>query len=84
MILQLYDDAGVRIGAINAVKPKIEATLSDGAKTLTFDYPKDAPFAERLRCEYGIRTPDDNYIIKDFESSTDKKKISIHDGILPP
>lgn len=77
MVLQLYDDAGVRIGAINAVKPKIEATLSDGAKTLTFDYPKDAPFAERLRCEYGIRTPDDNYIIKDFESSTDKKKISI-------
>ena len=77
MILQLRDDMGARIGAICAEDPQIVSTLSDGRKTLTFRYAKGEPFADRLRCEYMICTADDEYLIKDFDSTDGDATVSV-------
>ena len=58
MTVWLLDDMGGRIGAINIEGPEIVSTLADGQKVLTFDYPKNAPFAESIKCEYTILTAD--------------------------
>lgn len=77
MTVWLLDDMGGRIGAINIEGSEIVSTLADGQKVLTFDYPKNAPFAESIKCEYTILTADTRYCIKDTDSATDSRVISV-------
>lgn len=49
---------------------KIVSTLSSGDKELSFKYRKDGAYWRQIECEGYIRTPDDEYVIKDVESGT--------------
>lgn len=53
---------------------KIVSTLASGDKELSFKYRKDGKYWSKIECEGYIRTPDDEYVIKDVESGTTSDK----------
>lgn len=67
----LYTKEHERVALLKGTsEEKIVSTLSSGDKELSFKYRKDGKHWSQIECEGYIRTPDDEYVIKDVESGT--------------
>ena len=71
-MIQVYDATHKRIATIEPDSPKIEKTLSSGDKELSFSYPKIGNNIEALIAENYIRTPEDEYVLKEIETGEKK------------
>ena len=71
-MIQVYDATHKRIATIEPDSPKIEKTLSSGDKELSFSYPKTGNNIEALIAENYIRTPEDEYVLKEIETGEKK------------
>lgn len=67
----LYSKQHERVALLKETsEEKIVSTLASGDKELSFKYRKDGKHWSQIECEGYIRTPDDEYVIKDVESGT--------------
>ena len=67
----LYSKQHERVALLKETsEEKIVSTLASGDKELSFKYRKDGKHWAKIECEGYIRTPDDEYVIKDVESGT--------------
>lgn len=71
-MIQVYDATHKKIATIEPDSPKIEKTLSSGDKELSFSYPKTGNNIEALIAENYIRTPEDEYVLKEIETGEKK------------
>lgn len=67
----LYSKQHERVALLKETsEEKIVSTLASGDKELSFKYRKDGKHWAKIECEGYIRTPDNEYVIKDVESGT--------------
>lgn len=72
-MLQIYNDQRRKVAGIEDPDDlEIEKTLSSGDKQISFSYPKNGEAAEYLKTECYIRTPEDEYVLKEISTGEQK------------